>query len=683
MPQPDTDETFVDLEIRIFQPHETGYPVEITLGAQQEFPRGVLPLELASWQSSGDRVADGQQLFTTLLADPALNQAWHAARGQAPRRRIRLRIDPTAPELHGLPWELLQEEQVMLAAGGDTPFSRYLPVALPWGSLAEERPIRILAVIANPQDLAEKHNLAPLAVETERDILEKGVSAADAGSITLKVLEPPITLERLEEALREGYHVLHYVGHGVYSQRRGQAGLYLQDDAGNTQVVTDDALVGVLSRLPSGARPLLVFLAACQSAVRDTADAFRGLGPKLVSVGTPAVVAMQDFVSIETAHKLNGKFYQNLAAHGCVDRALNEARSSLLTSGRPDAAVPVLFLRLKSGQLWDPAANARGEILGARNPKIFWTGQVSLIEKGRCIPIIGPRAHGQWLPTSAEIARRWAVQHGYPFCEDADVLARVAQYLASSQGEDFPRYELLGTLITEFTRRLPEELRPKKTPDSLSDLVAAIGWPTLSAADPNDAHTVLAGLNLPLYLTTNPDNFMVEALRARGRAAVHEMCRWNENLDDLPSLFEDNASYEPTVEAPLVYHLFGRNEEVQSLVITEDNYLDYLVRVSAEMERIPNFIRGALANASLMFVGYSLYDWEFRVIMRGLIATMDQRHRFKHVAVQLEMDQNGRQNVADVQTFLQQYFQNADINVFWGSPAQFIAELREHWEARG
>jgi hypothetical protein len=31
---------------------------------------------------------------------------------------------------------------------------------------------------------------------------------------------------------------------------------------------------------------------------------------------------------------------------------------------------------------------------------------------------------------------------------------------------------------------------------------------------------------------------------------------------------------------------------------------------------------------------------------------------------------------------LQKYFENADINVFWGSSAQFIAELREHWEAR-
>ena len=56
--------------------------------------------------------------------------------------------------------------------------------------------------------------------------------------------------------------------------------------------------------------------------------------------------------------------------------------------------------------------------------------------------------------------------------------------------------------------------------------------------------------------------------------------------------------------------------------------------------------------------------------MQGLVATREQRHRFKHVGVQ-------ESDVADVQAFLQQYLQNANINIFWGSTAQFMAELRE------
>jgi hypothetical protein len=43
----DTAVPFTDLEIRIFQKQEQGYPVEITLGGQQEFPpREYVPTQL-------------------------------------------------------------------------------------------------------------------------------------------------------------------------------------------------------------------------------------------------------------------------------------------------------------------------------------------------------------------------------------------------------------------------------------------------------------------------------------------------------------------------------------------------------------------------------------------------------------------------------------------------------------
>jgi len=41
----------------------------------------------------------------------------------------------------------------MLSAQADTPFSRYLPIALPWSGAVEERPIRVLVVISDPDDL--------------------------------------------------------------------------------------------------------------------------------------------------------------------------------------------------------------------------------------------------------------------------------------------------------------------------------------------------------------------------------------------------------------------------------------------------------------------------------------------------------------------------------------------------
>ena len=105
-----------------------------------------------------------------------------------------------------------------------------------------------------------------------------------------------------------------------------------------------------------------------------------------------------------------------------------------------------------------------------------------------------------------------------------------------------------------------------------------MGWQDLVADDPNEVHRVLASLNLPLYLTTNFDSFMTEALAARGRQPTRELCRWNERLDGLPSIFEEQPDYVPTPEEPLVYHFFGTDGKPDSLVLTEDNYLDLLVQ---------------------------------------------------------------------------------------------------------
>ena len=129
------------------------------------------------------------------------------------------------------------------------------------------------------------------------------------------------------------------------------------------------------------------------------------------------------------------------------------------------------------------------------------------------------------------------------------------------------------------------------------------------------------------------------------------------------------------------HHLFGSDEEPDSLVLTEDDYLRFLVRLAAEEDRLPEYIPGALAPSKLLFVGYNLYDWPFRVVLHGPVSALDRRrHKVKDVAVQLDLEGTGETNTTAMQAFLQQYLQNANINIFWGSTAQFMAEFREQWD---
>ncbi len=119
---------FADLEIRIFPRRDQGYPVYIRLDGQ-DFPPGHLAPDILSWTPDNVPEKDGQSLFGLLLADPILRSAWDQARNRSPRCRLRLWVEAEEPKLHALPWELLRQGDVLLAADETTPFFP-LPVRL-------------------------------------------------------------------------------------------------------------------------------------------------------------------------------------------------------------------------------------------------------------------------------------------------------------------------------------------------------------------------------------------------------------------------------------------------------------------------------------------------------------------------------------------------------------------------
>lgn len=337
---------WLDCEIRILDQSSAGYKIELTLNNEQVF-RGIAGADLATWTTTGDPAVDGQALFKLLLADDELLKAWGEARGRSKTRRVRLRIDP--PALHALPWELLRDGSESIAADADTPFSRYLAIGKEWGRALADRPVRVLAVISNPSDL-DKYDLPAANAAVEEQTLRDALTPTGDTGMSLTFLAPPITPARLEAELRNGYHVLHFIGHGGFNTKRQEAALYFENDDRTMQRVIDTDFAGMLDRL--AAPPQLVVLAACQSARRSLSAAFTGLGPQLVAIGLPAVVAMQEDVTVLTARHFAATFYHQLVKHGTVDLAMNEARSTLITSGRYDAAVPMLFMRLRDGRLW-------------------------------------------------------------------------------------------------------------------------------------------------------------------------------------------------------------------------------------------------------------------------------------------------------------------------------------------
>jgi hypothetical protein len=446
---------YADVEIRILDKQDAGYPVEMTLNNEQEFPRGYLEPDFLPWVASASPADDGERLFEWLFDDDRLKTAWAEVRGRQPQRRVRLRIDATAPELHAIPWELLREPgdggaSLTMAAAEATPFSRYLAGTWQPGAPILQRPIRMLVVIANPQNLAE-FNLEPVDVEAERAALQEVTEGLDA---ELVCLPEPCTLPALETELRKGYHILHFVGHGSYSERRGEAALYMADEENQVALAKDDDdLADMLARQLADTQVgrddklRLVYLSSCETATRSPAEAFRGLAPRLVAAGVPAVLAMQDLVRVASARQFGRAFYRRLLQDGRVDIASNEARSALLTADLPGAAIPVLFMRLRDGRL----LGQRGEML-TEGGEVFWNTLLKNIDEGECTPILGPGITTDLLPHLDDVAETLAVEHSYPLADRRD-FPRVAQYVATVDDVRLRR-DVIATLRDDFKKKM-------------------------------------------------------------------------------------------------------------------------------------------------------------------------------------------------------------------------------------
>jgi hypothetical protein len=689
---------YADLELGIHRRDAESYVVELRFSGPGEdgdirLQRGtspsVLQLESAKLRALQlDPAAYGRYLGAQLFADPQVLAALSEARARAvggtvvTPLRLRLFVGPSAVELHNVRWETLRDVGgEPLVMGEHLLFSRYLssgdwqPVRLrPKGDL------RGLVLIAGPSDLAD-YRLAAVDVPNELDRARAGL-----GDMTLTMLAEQGTarLTTLIEQLRDAAHedkpfdVLYLVAHGAYIG--GESWLWLENAEGKALRIAGSDLVQRIHELPQ--RPRLVVLASCQSAgdgkERHSADngALAALGPALAEAGVPAVVAFQGNISMETVARFMPAFFRELQRDGQIDRALAVARGTVRE--RPDAWMPVLYMRLKSGQLWYvPGFGKEGD--GFEK----WPAIISSIEKQRCTPIIGTHMSEFLLGSSRDIAHRWAETFNFPLrAAEREDLPQVAQYLSVNQEPLFPHEQLanyLGeSLLDRYGELLTEDLRENGT---AAELFAAVGK-IVRERNPHDPYRVIAELPFPVYVTTNATNMLVEALRAAGKDPQIELCRWNEEVEMLPSIYDDEPDYQPSVERPLVYFLFGIINEPASVVLTEDDYFDFLISATANKDLIPIAVRRALADTALLFLGFRLDDWNFRVLFRTLMKQegRSRRQKYAHIAGQIMPEEGRFLEPERARSYLENYFQDSDISIFWGSSEDFMRALHHNMQ---
>jgi hypothetical protein len=117
------------------------------------------------------------------------------------------------------------------------------------------------------------------------------------------------------------------------------------------------------------------------------------------------------------------------------------------------------------------------------------------------------------------------------------------------------------------------------------------------------------------------------------------------------------------------------------MVLTENDYLDFLVAMSRNQKLLPIKITRALTQSSVLFIGYSLNDPNFRVLFRGLIHPLAENRRLS-VAIQLLPSEIAESDKPAAQAYLTRYFEDIRIKVFWGTAEQFIDTLSDRWNNR-
>jgi DNA-binding SARP family transcriptional activator len=237
---------------------------------------------------------------------------------------------------------------------------------------------------------------------------------------------------------------------------------------------------------------------------------------------------------------------------------------------------------------------------------------------GRLVPVLGTDV--------AELTTRLAERFEYP-AANGDALPRVAQYIAVMKGSG-PLYDELHAMfqadlpptpVHRFFAALPPLLRERGAPHQLivtTSYDLALERAFLDAGEAFDVVSYLAaGRNRGKFCHVGPDG--------------------TGTLIEVPNTYATELSLE---ERTIILKLHGQvgnteDREWESFVVTEDDYIEYLAQ-SEVASVVPVALGAKLRRSHFLFLGYTMADWNLRLLLHRLWG--DQPLSYRSWAVQPE-----------------------------------------------
>lgn len=328
-----------------------------------------------------------------------------------------------------------------------------------------------------------------------------------------------------------------------------------------------------------------------------------------------------------------------------------------------------------------------------------WDTIIEQVDNGGCTPVIGNYLAGQVVFGDKNMVELWAQQIGYPLDARRN-LTRIAQYLSFTTGSPlkaklaylkFLKEQAVGQAegSPDADQIYLKEVRAQLPRVTFSELVCENLHRPNFQDDKDNLFSILAQLDFKLYLTTSPHRLLEATLTACGKTPHTEVYAWRDDIQDMLEqkelLFNPKSEpvFTPTVQEPLVIHLHGIDDVPGSLVLTEDDYLEFLVNITRDLPTsvIRHEMRKAIQNSLLLLIGYRMHAWDLRVLLQGVIRKKSTTSQVDSFAVQLDPQQmDGMLNAANYQNYLTNYFGKIDFKIYWGNPSDFVQML---WDKVG
>ncbi len=292
-----------------------------------------------------------------------------------------------------------------------------------------------------------------------------------------------------------------------------------------------------------------------------------------------------------------------------------------------------------------------------------WEYLLEDIQKGAVIPVLGEELY-------TVAGTGGAGQPLYPLMAQK-LAAQLKLEMPPVPGQSRPLHEVMCAYLKAMERsgKKPEMDR---VCDRFCELFETLNPP------PSEALKQIALIrDFRLLVTTTPDKLLeraIDEVRFEGRKGTTSLAF------TLKPPFEDlRLEYDPTHatpnEPPTVYHLFGRlvKRLPDQFVLSDDDLLEFFRAIqSLPREQLP-YLRAALEDNHLLFLGGSLSDWLVRFLLR--IANGENRLGKRDYYDVLVVPDAAKES--DLVKFLKFFSPRTKLALY--NPSNFVAELHRRW----